>query len=311
MVRMIPELRKKLRRQLFFDAGDYRKTVFLAGTGRSGTTWVEEIINGRNDFRIMFEPFHSKKVDILRDWNYIQYLRDDDRRDQFLIPASRILNGYIKNDWIDKENHKIFSRKRLIKDIRTQLILHWIKHNFPEIPIVMLLRHPCAVANSKLKLGWDTHLDEFLKQDELMQDFLNPFKKHLENAETLFDKHIFLWCVENYIPLKQFKEGEILVIFYEDLCKHPQNEIEKIMPFIGEPYSPEMLDQVTKPSAQSRKHSAIINKTDLVNSWRKSISDEQVKRSVEILSIFGLQKIYNDSDMPLMNGTEALKAFST
>src|SRR5271157_343923 len=106
MVRMIPKLRKKLRRQLFFDVGDYRKTVFLAGTGRSGTTWVEEIINGRNDFRIMFEPFHSKKVDILRDWNYIQYLRDDDRRDQFLIPASRILNGYIKNDWIDKENHK-------------------------------------------------------------------------------------------------------------------------------------------------------------------------------------------------------------
>jgi len=27
-----------------------------------------------------------------------------------------------------------------------------------------------------------------------------------------------MWCIENYIPLKQFKRNEILVLFYEDLC---------------------------------------------------------------------------------------------
>ena len=82
------------------------------------------------------------------------------------------------------------------------------------------------------------------------------------------------------------------------------------MPLVGKTYSPEILNQVTKPSAQSRKHSAIINKTDLVNSWRKSIIAEQIERAVEILSLFGLQKIYNDGDMPLISGTDALNAFS-
>jgi hypothetical protein len=307
---VIRKLGRKLRCPFFFDVGDYRQTVIVAGTGRSGTTWVEEVINSRNDFRIMFEPFHSKKVDLLSDWNFRQYLRSNDRRDKFLIPATRILSGHIRNKWIDKYNQKFFSRKRLIKDIRAQLFLHWLKHNFPEIPIILLLRHPCAVANSKLQLGWDTHLDEFLRQDELMDDFLSPFKKELENAENPFDKHIFMWCVENYIPLRQFNEGEILVIFYENFCKYPQNEIEKVKRFVGDTFSSEMLDKVTKPSAQSRKESAIVSKVDLVNSWRKSINDEQVKRAVEILSIFGLQEIYNKGDLPLLNGAEALKVFS-
>ena len=90
----------------------------------------------------------------------------------------------------------------------------------------MLLRHPCAVANSKLKLGWETHLDDFLSQDELMEDFLRPFKKGLENAADPF-KSIFSCGVENYVPLRQFKEGELLVIFYEDICKHPKMKSKK------------------------------------------------------------------------------------
>ena len=309
--KFIRKFKRKLLRQFFFDVGDYRKTVILAGTGRSGTTWIEEVINGRNDYRIMFEPFHSKYVDLLSGWSYRQYLRSDDRRDKFLIPADRILSGRIRNQWIDKDNQKFFARKRLIKDVRIHLLLHWIKHNFPEIPIILLLRHPCAVTNSKLQLKWDTHLDEFLRQDELMDDFLNPFRKDLENAENTFDKHIFMWCVENYIPLKQFNEGEILVIFYEDFCKYPQNEIEKVTRFVGNTFTPEMLDKAAKPSAQSRKDSAINSKADLVSSWRKGISDEQIKRAVEILSLFGLQKIYNEGDLPLLNGTDALKVFST
>jgi len=301
---------RTFRNRFIFDAGDYRQTVILAGTGRSGTTWVEEIINSQNDFRIMFEPFHQKKVDLVADWNYRQYLRCNDRNDKFLKPATSILSGDIKDERIDKFNRRMFSRKRLIKDIRAQLILKWIKHNFPEIPIILLLRHPCAVACSKIKLGWDTHLHDFLVQDELMDDFLNPFKKELETVNILFEKHIFMWCVENYVPLYQFNKGEILVVFYEDLCRKPQKEIERIFSFIEEEFSSTILKKAAKPSALTREDSAIISGTDLIGSWRKSISDDQIKRSFEILKIFGLQEIYDKSNFPLLSGTKALQVFS-
>ncbi len=170
----------------------------------------------------------------------------------------------------------------------------------------MLLRHPCAVANSKLKLGWESHLDDFLIQDELMNDYLAPFKDEIERTESMFEKHIFMWCIENYIPLKQFRKGEILVIFYENLCIDPEGEIKKIFSFIGENYSSDILKDIIKPSALSRKESAIISGDNLLDSWREDISEDQIKRAVEICSIFGLQQIYNENTMPLLNDDEAL-----
>lgn len=301
---------RQLRKRLIFDSGDYRRSVILAGTGRSGTTWTEEIINSRNDFRILFEPFHSNKVDLLSEWNYRQYLRCNDHNDKFLKPAASILAGEIRNAWIDQFNQRIFSRKRLIKDIRIQLLLKWIKCHFPEIPVILLLRHPCAVANSKLKLGWETHLHDFLGQDELMNDHLDPFRQELESAKILFDKHIFMWCVENYVPLKQFNKGEIIVVFYEDLCTNPQKEIERIFAFIKEDFSSSLLERFTKPSALAQKDSAIISGTDLIGTWRKSISDKQIQRASEILGIFGLQAIYDQSSFPLLSGDAALEVFS-
>ena len=293
------------------DIGDYRQTVILAGTGRSGTTWVQEMINSQNDYRIMFEPFHSKKVDLLNGWNYRQYLRCNDRNDRFLRAATRILSGQIRHQWVDQYSEMFYLRKRLIKDIRIQLILHWIKYNFPEIPIILLLRHPCAVASSKLKLGWDTHLEDFLVQDELMIDFLGPFRKDVESARDPFDKHIFMWCIENYVPLNQFDNRDVLVVFYEHLCINPEKEFKRIMPFIGATFSSKMLDIISTPSAQSQRDSAIVSGVDPVRSWRTVVDDEHVKRAIEILAIFGLQELYCESDLPLLSGTEALGLFSS
>ena len=259
----------------------------------------------------MFEPFHSKNVDLVSEWNYRQYLQCDERNGKFLEPATSILSGDIKNEWIDQFNHILFPRKRLIKDIRSQLMLKWIKSNFTEIPIILLLRHPCAVANSKLKLSWDTHLDDFLSQKELMSDFLNPFKKELEDAHDPFDKHIFTWCIENYVPLKQFNEGETLVVFYENLCGRPQDEIESIMLFMGERFSLKILSLINKPSALSQKDSAVNAGGDLINAWRENISERQAERAYEILSLFGLQNIYGKGSLPLVTGREALNIFSS
>lgn len=298
---------ERLRSYLNIDSKNHRQTVFLAGTGRSGTTWVEEIINSRNNFRIMFEPFHSKRVDLFQNWNYRQYIRCDDRKNKFLKPAKMILSGQIEHDWIDIVKQKnSSSEKLLIKDIRAQLFLKWIKCNFQEIPIILLLRHPCAVANSKLKLDWGSHLDDFLLQEELMSDYLSPFKDEIKSVESMFEKHVFMWCIENYIPLKQFNKGEILVIFYENLCVDPQNEIKKLFSFIGEDYPSDILENIIKPSALSRNESAIISGKSLLDSWREDISENQIKRAVEICSIFGLQQIYNENSIPLLNNEEAL-----
>ena len=169
-----------------------------------------------NEYRYIHEPFHPHRVKLVRDFQYIQYLRPENLDSRYLEPARALLSGRIRNKWTDSHNRKLFARKRLIKDIRAQFLLKWIHSNFPGMPIILLFRHPCAAAHSRFKLGWckedlgeRTDIEVCLSQKELMEDFLRPFKENIENAKSEFEKQIFFWCMQYYVPLKQFKRGEI------------------------------------------------------------------------------------------------------
>jgi len=289
---------------------DYRNTVLLAGTGRSGTTWVSDIINYRNDYRLMFEPFQARKVNLVKSFKHGQYIRPESRDEKFLKPAREVLCGKLKHPgWVDRHNRKIFCNKRLVKTIHGNLMLKWIKSNFPEIPVILLLRHPCAVALSRLRLkhwDWVSDFEECMSQSELMEDYLEPVKPHIEKTEDLFDIHIFSWCIANYIPLQQFAPGEVHITFYETLCTDPEKEVRRLFSFLGQNYDSRVFKTVCRASDLSLPQSAVNTGKDLISNYKEHLSSEQIKRAVKILNLFHLDKIYSDEPMPLVSGDAVL-----
>jgi hypothetical protein len=286
---------------LHLDLGDHRNSVFLAGGGRSGTTWVSEIINHRNAYRLVFEPFHPGKVRVCKDFRRKQYLRPDERREEYLGPARRILTGGLRNPWTDRFNRKFVARRRLIKDIRANLLLGWMSENFPGMPIILLLRHPCAVAESRLALGWRDNLSETMEQEELVEDFLLPVEVDIRDAQGAFERHLFSWCIENYVPLRQFGPGEIHLSFYEHFLAHPEDEIRRLFAFLGEGFDGRVYRALRRPSVLSRK-----GEGPSMDVWRRSVTDSQLKRAVEILELFGLDRVYGEGAMPDPSGAHAL-----
>lgn len=292
---------KKITRNsiIYFDTcRDYRKSIFLAGSGRSGTTWISNIINYNNEYRYLFEPFHSRRVRLCKGFNYRQYLRPKNAEQRFLEPAAKILSGKIRNLWADSQNRRFIAHRRLIKEIRANLFLKWLKAHFPEMPIIFLIRHPCAVACSKIKLKWEIHFDDYLDQDELMQDYLSPFKDMMVQSKDIFTDHIIQWCVENFVPLQQFNKGEILLLFYENFCIAPRDEIKKLSRFLNKEYDSSIFDALKKPSSRSREESAVLTGEDLINSWKKSVTPQQMQSADLILKKFGLDSIYRDDSTP-------------
>lgn len=289
-------------RRIFIDYNrDCNSSILLAGNGRGGTTWVSEIVNYNNEYRYIFEPFHPIKG-ICHGFKDRQYLRPDNQNENFIKPVRDIFCGKVRGrNWMDRHNRKFISHQRLVKEVRANLLLKWVHTQFPDIPIILLMRHPCAVANSQVKKNMGINFEEIFAQQDLLEDFLNPFKKEIDRAQNDFEKHIFLWCIENYVPLKQFEEGEIHLAFYENFCLKPEQEISRLFSFLDKGYHQSIFKALEKPSATGSASDLPPDKRDLnvrVNGWRKSVTSQQFERAMEILALFGLDNIYTEDALP-------------
>ena len=171
-----------LRDRLFYPArvcvmsanrrrGNFRDAIWLFGDGRSGTTWVSELINWDRSYREMFEPFHPKKIRRMRGMRLHQYIRPGDSDHPFLRRASDVFSGRFSSPRVDHANWSLSYRGLLIKDIFANLLAGWAAQQFPAVKMVLLIRNPFAVALSKSKRrrwSWLTDPSELLAQPELV-----------------------------------------------------------------------------------------------------------------------------------------------
>ena len=296
---LVKRFRKILVRNLYVPTRiDPTRSIIVAGSGRSGTTWVSEIINFDNRYRFIFEPIRPEVLPILKDLSHKQYLRPENDDRVFLDPIDKILSGRIRNVYLDKHNMRIFARQALIKIIRGHLLLCWLHRHYPMIPIVFLLRHPCAVVNSKLRIGWDAEeLEGFLDQEDLVRDHLSPFVDHIREDLSEFERHVFIWCIENYVVLRQFPENGMFIMFYENLCESPETELPRLFSYLGRDVDERALRFVQRQSATATKYRSPSTQRD-IGRWAKHISDDQVESCVRILALFGLDALYDSNPRP-------------
>lgn len=267
---------------------------------------MADVINHRNDFRLIFEPLAPTETPMFRYFNVRQYLRPSNDEPRFLNPMSDLLSGKLRNRWTDHFNRRFVSRRRLIKDIRAAFLLKWLSAHFPQVSIIFMLRHPCAVVNSQIKMQWwvegvDQDFEEILSQDDLVEDFLKDVIQELRSLSNPFEKLVALWCIENIVPLKQFTPGEMHIMFYEHFCDRPEIEAERLFSYLQfKPDAAKLRERLLSPSSLASPESAIVKGTSLIGDWLKTISSAEISRVTEVLRLFGLEKIYCDSPQPLL-----------
>ncbi len=271
-------------------------TVLVAGIGRSGSTLVSEVINCDNIYRVLFEPFRYDRVREAQSFVYPFYLRPDHSNPRLLQSARNILSGKVRSPWSDKKNRCVFPQKRLIKDIRVNMFLKWLHDHFPEIKIILLVRHPCAVAESWLAVfGQGSGAYERLRANELfVQDIGTTVMDRYEKAESRLERLFFLWCISYWVPFHQFNKDEVCLLFYEDLLLNPEAELDRMFSFLGQSCSlPKARSVILKPSSTARTNRAGDFKGYKYNGWRARMPAVQVEQAFEIMSLFGLEKLYS------------------
>ncbi len=299
-------IRRRMGLRLVIDRdSDHRKSILIAGTGRSGGTWLCDILNQRNEYRLVFEPFHPKRAPWMKPFGERRYMRPGEQDPEFLALTRSIVTGRVRHAWTERFNRRFVAHQRLIKEDYANLMLGWLHESFPGMPLVLLLRHPCAVALSFVTHEYKGAVMPLLEQQKLMEDFLHPYADEIRRARDVFERTVFLWCVEALVPLSQLRPGELHVVFFENLVRNPEAEIARLFSHLGKSTDDLRLDleKLGTPSLTARRaSSAVWTGADPVESWRSRVSDEQRRRTLEILERFGLDAIYTDASLPRAEG---------
>jgi hypothetical protein len=285
---------------------DLHRSILVTGTARSGTTWLADLIASQINCRIMFEPFNPELVREYSRFHYFQYMRPDGEDHELHAFACKVFTGEIRNRWVDRQNENIISKYRLIKEIRANLLLKWLHMQFPDVPTIFLMRHPCAVVLSRMELGWDTDRDiePFLSQPELVTDHLGYHLDLIRSAKTDEEKHAIIWCVSNLVPLMQFNPGELNIVYYENLCVQPEIEFPRIFESLGHAYKDALTERIDRPSQTTRVTSAVVTGSNKISHWKDALSPLQIERILRMVQAFGLDQLYGDSLLPLKSGLE-------
>ena len=196
--------------------------LVIAGSGRSGTTWVLDVLAEANNLRTIFEPLSPFFVPEARSFANC-YVRENAHEPELKRFMEKVFKGEFHNLWIDircyKANllpsvsqmtswdymynfgafYKLFlgrslkyRRKKsfipITKFIRANLMLDWIEKNF-NAKTVYVVRHPGAVvasqiAASKAKSGavWDFN-------GSTKQSILSQYKQDEQLRKDYLDKY--------------------------------------------------------------------------------------------------------------------------
>jgi hypothetical protein len=303
------------------------ETILVAGSRRSGTTWLGELVNFRNDRRTIFEPFHPLHSSWARrgrlEWAHYSEPAFED--DALFEMCTRLWSGRVRDPWLDKLNTKRIARRRLVKCVECTNLLPWIASHFPHLRIVLILRHPFAVTESQLAVQSSfqdyglTDLDVLRDRRRLLDGVFETLDDSTEARRLVaqsadpFESHVVRWCLENRIPLSQLDSAGTHVVFYEDLVLHPGEELDRLGHHLAMDFGSAAITAARKPSRTDFRHRArqVLGRqpdVDFLRQWQGLVSPTAVERGLDVLRAFSLDHLYGRDALPLVSAADVLDA---
>ena len=161
------------------------KKFIVAGSGRSGTTWVLDVLATACNYKTIFEPLHPGINKVAKKYAG-KYIRPDAQQVDIRGFMDEVIAGEIKSIWTDFRvvaerlrpapatfmsfrlfvelfhrykalwnNYRMFNRRGCdgiaIKFIRANLMLEWLCNQY-NVKTIFMIRHPGAVIESKIRL---------------------------------------------------------------------------------------------------------------------------------------------------------------
>jgi hypothetical protein len=297
-------------RNMIFDLRrDRARSVIVLGSARSGTTKLAELMSSAPSTRFIMEPLNPHRSPFASGWANGSF-RDATSQDRALEALwSGVLNGSIRSPWTDSLNEARFVKRRVVKSIAGTNLAPWLRHRFPDTPIVYIVRNPLACAQSIRSLydreiasgrsaGWSFQVgvvvDDLVLRSGLLEGPLSDRAEAIveiwRNTEGIIQRNVLRWCMENYLALSTEPGRGLMLVNYEQLVRDPERIIADTARFTGLNLN-RSLGTFGGASKTDWNHEQRPDKSGdaRINGWRSQVSGQELNAAVEILQLFGLQ----------------------
>jgi hypothetical protein len=232
--------------------------IWINGSGRSGTTWLGELMSTIPNSKLTDEP--CKRNDSKRllkinlrgiqyipqgstDWKEINSFFDD------FFKTTEFNPNYFHQDISNLNNIKYW----IVKEIRSHLFLPWLIDRYQLNKVINIVRNPYDVINSQRQHGaWDKNMTSFDFSSFHYKDYYTQYERLYKPINSNIEYLAFEWCLQNsYLLNHEYNNQKWLTIRYEALKANPVKTIEQIFSFINIDVPPNIMENISKPSISS------------------------------------------------------------
>jgi hypothetical protein len=283
----------------------------VAGSGRSGTTWVQDALATANALRPVFEPLHPHVSEIGDRYAHRALGADDDHPDleRFLIEVcagrrNRFWTQYRRQRrWLlppptefstIQEARRTYRRwgkffkelprlvaatvrgDPLVKCIRANLMLGWLSRRIG-CRTVLIVRHPGSVIESELRNGWNAWfaLERFRRDARLHELTGDRYRSLLARPMTAVEAFAARWVIENQWAVEEAASTGVTVVYYEQLLQSPDREWQRIQVALGLDKAPSR-EVIQRPSQQSASLKSAAGASIDEPWWMRALSRDQL-----------------------------------
>jgi hypothetical protein len=298
-----------LRSRSFVDrAGGPEQVLFVLGSGRSGTTWVQELLNRHDDHRVMFEPFNPRWVHAVRSLPEHAYLTEETISPEQAATVERVLAGHVRSPWVDQMSRPMVAHKRLVKDIRAHGLIGYVSRRWPTLRVVYVVRHPLAVMASASALNWSDRLDRRLAQPQLVRDHLEPHMPYLTSLREPWERAVAAWCVDNLVVMRSLDPGTATLLVYEQAVADPATELTSVVTRVGQQADDELFSVLAQPSRMSRVDGCS-TADDRVSGWQTRVDGGLQRRALAVVAELGFGQAFGAD--PLVRHADVEQVWSS
>lgn len=308
-----------------------KQHVIISGSGRSGTTWVQDALAAANDMRTVFEPMHPVGVKQAAKFAYRQ-LEANEQEPQLEAFMDKVFDGSLRSLWanyrlrpdrfnplvnspITVYNHSLkaldhFKRYRgsankqhaVVKFIRANLMLPWLAARY-QFPTVLMVRHPGAVIASRMKLSsadWDAEkaIARYRSNERIKQLIKNRFAVDIDEKMSTVTCLCTVWCIENVLPLEWAQDSGYAVVSYEHLMVEPEAEWQRLVEYLQLEHVPDdallgLPSQQVSSDMREQRFTA-----EHVHRWKQKMQAEALDEISATLERFGSNFYRVDDALP-------------